>query len=402
MRRELIIRLSILSVVALVGIIALQAYWIHIVLSSNRNHTREHIQLRLDQYESVFCKHLELGGEALVCASLTDSINKELKTIERPLKYELKWEVDDKKISNVDCPLKAHRKYTCKADNYLIIIDCDRDSWFWRGQIFWWMLLSIVLISFIVVSMVLIMINQRKTKNIDEIKKDFISNMTHELKTPIATINVASKMLAGINERPLEQSKILKYSNIIHDENNRLQHLVDKVLMLSIFDQGEKIYKFKKFEINQLLHSSVERIKPLISSREGEIELLLPPKSQIHVFGDPTHLNNVFLNLLENAVKYSDRDLIIKVAVKQTADQLIVEVSDQGQGVPDKEKERIFQRFHRNVSRGADAPSGFGLGLSYVQTVVKAHGGRIYVEDNQPRGAKFIVHLPLDQPRDDD
>lgn len=393
MRRKNIVNLSAISVFALAGVIAFQAIWVNSTLSASKAHAREHIRNTLYLNQDRFCDIAK--NESLEAARIFiyGEVKKELSLIKKPVDFSvLLVPMDSQKPIIDETEHQLNQDFKCNGTIYRIKVICDYGSWLWVGEIFWWSVISVLLVLILATSVAISLIHQSRYKKLEDIKRDFVSNMTHELKTPIATINVASQMLIS---PPIPEEKVFKYGRIIFDENLRLQKLVDKVLMLSIFDESQQVYNFEKINFSEIISESVEHLNVLSNKVKANIKIDLPEEI-IYVKGDKTHLKNIVTNILENALKYCDIEPKISIILEViNSNELMLRIADNGPGVPDSEKDKIFNRFHRSHNPKKNRAAGFGLGLSYVQKVVQIHGGKISVTDNAERGAVFIIILPI-------
>lgn len=397
MIKRSIINFSVISVIALAGVIFMQAMWVSHTLSATKAHSREHIRYSLYQNSVLVTAVLEESGIKEADLVLNNIIQTELQAINKPVSFKLTSII--LKSDSIDFVKYEHKivyDFETKKGIYRVRIDCDNRSWFWIDEILWWSIISLLFIIIITVSVTMSIINQHKTKRLEDIKKDFVSNMTHELKTPIATINVASQMLMRCEEKKLPIDKIFKYSKIIHDENYRLQKLVDKVLMLSIFDKSNKMYNFEEIDFVELIEESVKNVSLLVQNLKGNI-VANHIESKILVEADKIHIKNVIINLLENAIKYSIDQPEIEIELVKQNQEIKINIKDNGPGIPDSEKQKIFNRFHRIKSNTTKNTTGFGLGLSYVKKIIEIHNGNIKIVDNKPKGSIFVVTLPMSQ-----
>jgi len=237
---------------------------------------------------------------------------------------------------------------------------------------------------------ILIILRQKKLSNI---KNDFINNMTHELKTPISTISLASQMLRD-NTVTNTPKTIEHISGIIFQESKRLTTQVEKVLQMAVFNEGKLKLKFKEVNINNLINSVVLNFELRVKSKNGELttELKAEPAT---IKADDVHLTNVLFNLLDNAVKYSKDEPKITISTELKDQYLILSVKDQGIGIQKEHVGQIFERFYRVPTGNVHDVKGFGLGLSYVKIITEAHRGQIKVESAINKGTKFMIYFPI-------
>ncbi|MFA5327958.1 MAG: HAMP domain-containing sensor histidine kinase [Prolixibacteraceae bacterium] len=237
---------------------------------------------------------------------------------------------------------------------------------------------------------ILIILKQKKLSNI---KNDFINNMTHELKTPISTISLASQMLR--DNTVTNTSKTIEHiSGIIFQESKRLTTQVEKVLQMAVFNEGNLKLKFKEVNINALITSVVLNFELRVKSKNGELTSELRADPAI-IKGDEVHITNVLFNLLDNAVKYSKDDPKIVISSDLKDDYLVVSVKDHGIGIHSEHVGQIFERFYRVPTGNVHDVKGFGLGLSYVKKILDAHNGKIKVESAINKGTKFMIYFPI-------
>jgi two-component system, OmpR family, phosphate regulon sensor histidine kinase PhoR len=258
----------------------------------------------------------------------------------------------------------------------------------------WAMLgISVAVIGLLIFSFYYTIANNFKQKKLSEIKNDFISNMTHEFKTPISTISLASEMLSdqSISQTPDKQQRYLK---MIRDENKRLSVLVESILQTSILDRGEFKLKLVEVDIHDIINSAINNTALLISQRGGKIETFLTAQ-QFKLQADKVHLTNIVFNLIDNAIKYTRETPLISIHTKNTPEAIFIKVSDNGIGISKENQRKIFDKFYRVPTGNVHNVKGFGLGLSYVQAVVEKHGGTISVSSELGKGSSFEVRLPF-------
>lgn len=249
------------------------------------------------------------------------------------------------------------------------------------------LMLTIIFAFFITISTIL------KQKKLSEIKNDFISNMTHELKTPISTISLATEMLSD-SDVSVSDERRKKYIRMISDENKRLGILVENVLQTAVIERGELRLKTELVPMVALLRDLVSNFTLQINKRGGKIQLNVP-EEELLVNGDKVHLTNVVYNLLDNANKYSHEVVDIEVSLEKKQSQIVLRVADKGIGISKENQKRIFEHLYRVPSGNIHTVKGFGLGLSYVKAVVEKHGGSVTVESEIGKGSIFTIEIPV-------
>ncbi len=251
---------------------------------------------------------------------------------------------------------------------------------------------SIIVTLFLIVfsvSNILIILRQ---KRISEIRNDFINNMTHELKTPISTISLASQMI-GDNSISHSRKNLDKISKILNDESIRLKYQVEKVLQASAFDRGTMKLNLVRTDIHRIINSAIDNFRLQISDTEGKLIKELEAKdSSLKI--DEAHIFNMISNLLDNAIKYSNGTPHITVKTSDDDRQLTVLISDNGIGIKKDDIKRIFDKFYRVPTGNIHNVKGFGLGLSYVKKIVDEHNGTITVHSQINKGTHFEISLP--------
>ncbi len=252
---------------------------------------------------------------------------------------------------------------------------------------------SLLLTLTILVSFALTVFIMFRQKRLSEIRSDFISNMTHELKTPISTISLASQML-GDKSIPPELKNMGQISKIISEECRRLGNQVEKVLQTSVFDKGKIRLKTGEVNMHELISGVVDNFSIQVKNRNGKISTALQADSFL-LQADQVHITNVMSNLLDNAIKYCNLDPEIRVETANKMEFFMIAVTDNGIGINRNDQKRIFEKFYRVPTGNVHTVKGFGLGLSYVKMIVEAHHGYVEVESELHKGSTFKIYLPL-------
>lgn len=230
-------------------------------------------------------------------------------------------------------------------------------------------------------------------RHISQIKTDFINNMTHEFKTPIATINLA---LDAIKNPKIidDKEKVFRYLQMIKDENKRMHAQVENVLRISKLEKRELDIKKESCNLHDIVEEAVEHVGLIVEDREGSIHVDLKAQKTTALVND-VHFTNVLVNILENAIKYSPDKPIIDVTTENIKNFIIIKIKDQGAGITKAAQKKIFDKFYREHTGDIHNVKGHGLGLAYVKSIVDDHNGQVMVESEKGKGSTFIIKLPL-------
>lgn len=236
-----------------------------------------------------------------------------------------------------------------------------------------------------------------RQKRLSEIKNDFIGNMTHELKTPISTIALSSEVLSdpGIVREP---ERLRTYAGIIRSENERLRAQVERVLQLATLDRGNLALKREAVDMHRLIDDVRASFSVQVAERGGTLRADAAATRHV-VTGDPVHLTNVLVNLVDNAIKYSGERVEVEITTASDARRFELRVQDHGIGIRREDQRQVFERFYRVPTGNVHDVKGFGLGLHYVQQIVHAHGGTIALDSEPGRGSTFTIRLPFNTDR---
>jgi two-component system phosphate regulon sensor histidine kinase PhoR len=232
-----------------------------------------------------------------------------------------------------------------------------------------------------------------RQKKLSEIKNDFINNMTHEFKTPLATISLAVDALR--NEKVVQdRSKSEYFTGIIKEENKRMNKQVETILQASLLDRQEQQLNLRSLHAHVIIQEAMENFHLQLEGKGGRSELQLAAKNDL-IQADEVHFMNIITNLIDNAVKYSKDNLLIRISTQSTPKSLLIKIEDNGIGMSKETQRRIFEKFYRAHTGNLHNVKGFGLGLSYVKTIVEAHDGKIKVDSTVGKGTCFTLEFPL-------
>lgn len=226
-----------------------------------------------------------------------------------------------------------------------------------------------------------------KQKKISEMKTDFINNMTHEFKTPVSTIMIASEALKD-NEIAYDQSRVSRLANIIYEENARLGSHIERVLNIARIEKDDFKLERKPLDVNEMIGLVVDSMSLKLQKRNAKMTLHLDAENAV-ITGDELHFSNVIYNLIDNAIKYSAEDPDITISTLNKNGQVVIKVADKGIGMSRDQQTRIFEQFYRIPTGNLHDVKGFGLGLSYVNTIVKRLNGIISVKSEKEKGSEF-------------
>ncbi len=238
------------------------------------------------------------------------------------------------------------------------------------------------------------LLNQRK---LSELKTNFINNMTHEFKTPLATVSLAVDALSNpkVSEKP---EMVDYYKNIIKEENKRMNEHVENILQAAKIDKNSLRLKLEEVDINKILDEVIDKFKLQIESIGGDVELSTSADRHI-LKGDDFHLTNVFSNLIDNAIKYRKTDVPLEIHISITnpnPKNIQVKIKDNGLGMTKEVVSQVFDRFYRADTGNLHNVKGFGLGLAYSKEIIELHAGKIKADSSPKQGSTFIVNLPLE------
>ena len=233
-----------------------------------------------------------------------------------------------------------------------------------------------------------------RQRRLSEMKNDFINNMTHEFKTPISTISLACEVL---NDPDIETDNVLQknYIKVINEENKRLGSMAEKILQTAVIDKGQLRLHKELTDIHRIISDVINNLQLQVESKSGSVVSELKARNY-YLKADRTHITNVIYNVLDNAIKYSPENPLIKVYTSSSPKGIQIVVEDNGIGISKANQKKIFEKLYRVSTGNVHNVKGFGLGLHYVKTIVEEHGGEVSVESELKKGTKFRIFLPFE------
>jgi two-component system phosphate regulon sensor histidine kinase PhoR len=274
--------------------------------------------------------------------------------------------------------------------NHLTLFFPHRNKYILSKMNFW-------IISSVILLLILILLGSSiyylyRQQFLNELQKDFVNNFTHEFKTPVSVINLASEVLTSptIANRP---DKLARYAAIVQYQGNYLQEQIERLLRHAYSESHLLHLKRRKLNIHDVIEEAINNLQTLIASKNGVIEKCLRANSP-YIIADRGYLLIVITNLIENALKYSERPKIL-VSTQSNASGIVLSVKDNGKGIEKKHQSKIFKKFYRVPNGEQTSARGFGLGLAFVKRIVQSHRGKINVESTPGVGSEFRIFLPV-------
>ena len=291
------------------------------------------------------------------------------------------------------------------SKSYQVVLSYDSDFSFFLfidvpsnviiRKTFWLIAISIIFTIIIILAFIITVRTIYKQKYLSEIKSDFINNMTHEFKTPLATISLAVDAL-GYEKVYSKPEQIRYYTRILKEENDRMYKQVEKILTTAKIDSNAMELSIQDVDIHQIIEKAAQSAQMIIEGQGGGVYLKLNANQYV-VKGDEVHLTNIINNLIDNAIKYSKTPCNINISTKNNMKNksICIRVADNGIGMSKESLKHVFEKFYRVPTGNLHNVKGFGLGLSYVKAIVEAHSGIITVESSLGKGSTFKIDLPL-------
>ena len=280
-----------------------------------------------------------------------------------------------------------------RKGNYQLYVNFPKKQNYILSSISKNLILSILFIATIISVFAMTLYQLNRQKKLAAMKTDFINNMTHEFKTPIATINLA--LDAIINPKIIDdKNKIQNYVKMIRQENKRMHAQVETVLRISKLEKSRLDVQKEIIDIHEIIEEALSHVQLLINNREGKLRLKLEA-IETEILGNSFHITNMFVNLFDNAIKYTDAKPEISIYTENDAQNILIHISDRGIGMNKNTLKHIFDKFYREETGNIHNVKGHGLGLSYVKRIIEIHQGSISVVSQKGKGSTFTVKLPI-------
>lgn len=422
MNKRFFITVIALATVGLMGIILIQFFWFQKALQLKEDQFNNQVQIALKGVVNGLFEHQKTTLPSdLQCAELCDANNPDILSSIDTLRLNalLKEEFSDMQInspyeygifhainhhfvlkkhnSNINRLLASPHQITLsclrRSDSYMLAVYFEKEKGIVKGKLIPLIILSQLLLLGLAAIFGFVVFTLNRQKKLGEMKSDFVNNMTHELKTSISTISIASEMLIK-PEVITDSARVSRYAMMIHDENNRLLLMVERVLQMAVLEKGEYHLRLRDTDVHQLISELVQRFILTIRPRGGNICVSLKATRFI-LKVDRIHFNNIISNLFDNANKYSPEKPHITIKSWSDEKGFYVSVEDKGIGISTEHQKQIFRNLYRVPTKNLHNVKGFGLGLYYVKTLTNAHGGTVKVHSELRKGSMFELFFPF-------
>ena len=421
MKRNTIRLTIILGIISIIGIVVVQVYLLQKNFSLKERQQNQSIQIALRNvaeilseynntvlpYENIVYQYSSnyylVNVNDIIDAELLEHyLIKELNRINLNLDFEYgiyDCHTDKMVYGNyVQLSDKNHvkktRKNLPKYDEYIYYFGVyfpERQKYILSDFVIWYILTAILLIVIIFFgySQFIIM----RQKQLSEIQKDFIDNLTHEFKTPITSLKLSAEVLSD-KEIINEPARIKKYVIIINEQSQKLLDQVDNILQMTNTDIRKLVLNKEKINLHEVIQRVADSFNLRLRNKKGKISLNLNAQNPI-IVADENHLTNSLYNLIDNSLKYTVKDPRINVLTKTVNNKILLYIIDNGIGISKEYYSKVFRKFYRIPTGNIYNVKGFGLGLSYVKRIVTGHKWKIKVESNEGEGCKFIISIPV-------
>ncbi|MBX7241043.1 MAG: HAMP domain-containing histidine kinase [Bacteroidia bacterium] len=413
---------ALLAIISILGIVTMQIFWFSKAFDMKEKEFSQTVNIAL---QSVGEYILAINGQPVPLESLVNQLSGNYYVVQinghvnpRSLQFLLTKEFQKKNIRedfefgvyNCETKKMVYGNYVALDSTTQNIENTKGELPVWRNDNFYFGVLfpkrdatiigqmKIWLFSSLVMLLVCIFFGFTlffvfRQKQLSEIQKDFINNITHEFKTPLSTIVISTELLKNPNIYKSAEN-VTKYTTIIQEEVTRLKSQVESILQIAAIDKEKIQLKFETCDIHECIRKAVEGSKVLLHPKTEQINLYFEAqKFELKI--DSLHITNVFYNLLENAIKYSTDSPVINITTMSDKKGITIKIQDNGIGISPEHIKKIFDRFYRVPTGNLHNVKGFGLGLYYVKNIIEVHKGRVSVQSKSGEGTTFTVFLPF-------
>lgn len=423
MKRIPLTYLIAITIVALAGLLLMQVFWMKNAIRTNRaqfahragmmlEDVLEELKLHNDTNLLDFPTHRLAGPHGSPTGTIFDVVDTvlldtlvakyvEYHMLDTNYSYCIRRTEGDSAIycyqphiwaSTANAPYKICLSCLWKEDYYHLAIRFPDEQRVAVLDLIGWLVLSVSLMVVAVTIFFFVILGVVRQKRLQDMKSDFINNMTHEFKTPLAAISLAAEILR--DEVPDENRKLQRYANIIFEENKRVQGQVEKVLTMARMEKNHFEAKAELTDVHEALQHCVESFCMENCTGEAPITYQLRAKNS-HIKIDPAHFRSIVTNLVDNAIKYCDKTPEVVISTFNETNTLVISFKDNGIGIPRKYHRKIFDRFYRVPTGNLHDRKGFGIGLYNVQKFTTLHRGRVRLSSVMGKGSEFILYFPL-------
>ncbi len=422
MRKRTIAVIISLATMALIGIIIIQVYWMRNALNLQAELFDNSVNVTLKSVVNrMFDEKSSPYGESFVCGPDCDHRTRQVLQAINPVRLdsllheefsgmditkEYVWGVVDPVSKTMfaghdgaskDLIINSGHKVSLsclyRSEQLMLGVYFPNENHALLMKIIPWMILSLAFVLMVVFAFTYMIFSFMRQKKLSEIKSDFVNNMTHELKTPISTISLASEILLN-NSATLPEDKSRKYARMIYDENQRLKQQVEQVLEIALLEKGTFNLDLTDFDAHTVIADCIQRFELTVRNASGIITFR-PEATRSQLKADLNHFQHLVCNLIDNAIKYSPERPELVITTKNQDDTIIITFADNGIGISSQNQKLIFEKLYRVPTGNLHNVKGFGLGLYYVKTIAEAFRGTIKVQSEINKGSKFEVYLPV-------
>ena len=428
MKRQAIIFIIVISSVSLIGIVFTQLYWVKKSLSLKEEQFDNSVRIAMKSVinqlleiknDSAFQEHLyELScrkirldiTDVIVPATLDSLLFEELNTMEMAENYFygiyrrndnkfVTGRFENKENQLISSPYQLSLSSIYRPGEYYLTIYFPTKASFVLRQMEVWLLMSVLFLVVVIFSFVYVILTIFRQKKLSELKTDFINNMTHEFKTPLATTSLAAEMLLR-PEIAENKEKIKKYARVIVEENQRLKNRVEQVLEISSLEKGTQEHTLKQTDLHKVINAVIRRFEFQLKEKNVNLILELEAKNPV-IIANTENITNMIFNILDNAIKYTPVNPEIQIRTWNTKNGIYLRIRDNGIGIKPEHHKNIFKNLFRVPTGDIHEVRGYGIGLYYVKNVVEQHNGTIDVESEPGKGSAFDVYLPFRPDKND-